>query len=152
MVRHAKAGSRHAWDSPDELRPLTEAGWAQAEALAEILAAEEVKRVVTSRYVRCVQTLEPLARRLGLPVEEHDALAEEADFDATWALLQELSGAEAAVCTHGNLVTATLDRLHRLGVERVAGDWSAKKGSVWRLEAGPDGRFARACLTPPPRR
>lgn len=149
VVRHAKAGDRSVWDGPDELRPLSRNGAAQAVALVDLLGAAPVKRILTSRYRRCTQTVEPLAERLGLEVEEHPALAEESDVKATWALLKQLTGTEAVVCTHGNLVGPLLDRLHRRGVELVADRWTCKKGSVWTIEEGPDGTFVRARYTPP---
>jgi broad specificity phosphatase PhoE len=150
LVRHAKAGSRSAWAQDDEIRPLTDGGERQAEALAERLAGEPIKRVLSSRFVRCVQTVAPLAERLGLEVEHHPALAEEADLDDTLALLDELAGTEAVVCTHGNVLGALLKRLRRQGVELVGGTGGGGgKGSAWRLEAGRKGRWATATYEPP---
>lgn len=150
LVRHAKAGDRSEWDGPDELRPLSHKGQDQAEALAEVLAEGPVKRILSSRYRRCTQTVEPLARRLGLEVETHPALAEEADAGATWELMEALAGTEVVLCTHGNLVGPLLDRLHRRGVELVTERWTCKKASVWTVEVGPDGTFSRARYLPPP--
>ncbi len=47
---------------------LTPLGHAQAEQAADALAAEPIQRIVASPYTRALQTAEPLARRLGLPV------------------------------------------------------------------------------------
>jgi broad specificity phosphatase PhoE len=150
IVRHAKAGSRSAWAQDDDLRPLTKAGARQADALADRLADEPFKRVVSSRFVRCVQTVAPLAERLGLEVEDHPALAEEADLDDTEALLEEMAATDAVLCTHGNVLGALLKRLRRRGVE-LAGDadGGGGKGSAWRLEPGPDGGWATATYEPP---
>ena len=147
LVRHAKAGSRPDWAQPDELRPLTEAGRVQADALAGKLLPFPLQRILTSRYVRCVQTVEPLAAAAGLPVEQVPELAEEADLEQTWALLERLAadGWEAVVCSHGNVIGPLLDRLHRRGVHLDADEWSCKKGSIWRVEIE-DGAFARAVL------
>jgi 8-oxo-dGTP diphosphatase len=152
LVRHAKAGSRSAWAQDDEIRPLTGAGVRQAEALAERLAAEPVARVLSSRFVRCVQTVAPLAERLGLEVEHHPALAEEAELDDTEALLAELAGSEAALCTHGNVMSALLDRLRWRGVELVAAPrgGGGGKGSLWRLEGNGGDGWDRATYEPPP--
>lgn len=149
VVRHAKAGDRSGWDQPDELRPLSRAGQAQADGLVAVLATAPVKRILSSRYLRCTQTVAPLAARLDLPVEEHPALAEEADVNAILRLLDELAGTEAVVCTHGNLVGPLLDRLHRRGVE-LSDRWVCKKGSVWTIDLDPAGAFQRARYTPPP--
>ena len=116
LIRHAKAGSRSHHGS-DDLRPLTPAGEAQASRLAELLAGAGIERIVTSRYTRCVQTVEPLARQLRVPIEIDGALAEEADVEETWALLEKLSGAVTVVCSHGNILGAVLDRVHRRGAD-----------------------------------
>lgn len=47
---------------------LTPLGHQQAEAAAEALAAEGVRRIVVSPYRRAIQTALPAARRLGLPI------------------------------------------------------------------------------------
>jgi 8-oxo-(d)GTP phosphatase len=151
VVRHAKAGSRAAWAQDDDLRPLTAAGERQAEALADRLAGAGSARVMSSRFVRCTQTVAPLAGRLGVPVEEHPALAEETDLDDTEALLERLAGTDAVLCTHGNVVSALLDRLRWRGAEIVGRPrGGGGKGSAWVLEPGPDGGWARATYEPPP--
>jgi 8-oxo-(d)GTP phosphatase len=150
LVRHAKAGSRAAWAQDDDLRPLTPAGERQAEALAERLSDDGVKRILSSRFVRCAQTVAPLAERLGLEVEHHPALAEEADIRDTEALLDELEGTEAVLCTHGNVLGALLKRLRRRGVRLVGGGrGGGGKGSAWRLVPDRHGRWARATYEPP---
>jgi broad specificity phosphatase PhoE len=78
LVRHAKAGSRRDWEGPDRDRPLSRKGRRQAEGLVELLADRPVRRVLSSPYLRCVQTVEPLAEKLGLPVEQVAALGEDA--------------------------------------------------------------------------
>lgn len=150
LLRHAKAGDRQEWDGPDEARPLSQAGAAQADALVGTMAGIPVKRILSSRYRRCVQTVEPLARHLGLEIEIHPALAEEADVAAVWDLVVGLAGTEAVLCTHGNLVGPVLDRLHRRGVDILADRWSCKKGSTWTIEVGPDRDFTGASYLPPP--
>lgn len=150
VVRHAKAGDRSEWEGPDELRPLSKKGAGQARALTDVLVGCPVKRILSSRYRRCTQTVEPLAASIGIDVETHPALAEEADPDQTWKLLEELAGVEAVVCTHGNLIGPILDRLHRCGAELVTDRWTCKKGSVWTIDVGADGDFAQARYSPPP--
>ena len=76
LVRHAAAGERSRWSGDDRLRPLDERGRRQATELAEALASRGVERVLTSPYVRCRQTVDPLAETLGLAVEERVELAE----------------------------------------------------------------------------
>ena len=47
---------------------LTPLGHEQAEAAAEALAHEKISRILVSPYTRALQTAEPIAKRLGLPV------------------------------------------------------------------------------------
>lgn len=47
---------------------LTELGHMQAAAAADCLANERVSRIISSPYTRALQTAEPLARALGVPV------------------------------------------------------------------------------------
>lgn len=62
---------------PDQSsRPLSSAGLAQAEALAASLAAYRPVRVLSSPYLRAVQTVAPAAALLGLPVVPRDDLRE----------------------------------------------------------------------------
>ena len=142
VVRHAEAGP-----APDEERPLTETGRRRAEHIAEQLAGCGATRVLTSRYTRCVETVAPLAERLGLELEHHDALSEEADVEQAWALLESLAATDAVLCSHGNILSPLLDRVLRRGAD-VHGEWSCRKGSIWRLESDPERPFARAVLVP----
>jgi broad specificity phosphatase PhoE len=60
--------------------PLTELGHAQAAAAAEELAGAGIRRIIASPYTRALQTAEPLARRLGLPVIVTPAVRERYKF------------------------------------------------------------------------
>lgn len=131
FVRHAAAGDREAWTAPDEERPLSAKGRRQADGLVQELAGFKVARILSSPYVRCVQTVEPLAAALGLPVEPADDLAEGASV-AGLALVRELlHGADDVVlCTHGDVMEDVLDGL---SVDRSYG---TKKGATWVLDTG----------------
>ena len=84
LVRHATS-VRPVPGGPDEHeRPLSPLGVQQAEDLAAVLLAESPDRVISSPYLRSVQTVLPTARALGLQVETRDALREwNAGIDAT---------------------------------------------------------------------
>jgi 8-oxo-dGTP diphosphatase len=62
------AGDRHAWTGDQDLRPLGELGWRQAEALSEALAGRGIGALNASPALRARQTLEPLSQRLNLTV------------------------------------------------------------------------------------
>ena len=129
LVRHAKAGDRDKWEPPDDLRPLTAKGEAQAEAMVAAFAEFGVTRVLSSPYLRCSQTVAPLAAARGLAVEPCDDLAE-GEGRAGVALVRSLLEGESYVvlCTHGDVVEEVLDGL---GVRR---DDETRKGATWVLD------------------
>jgi phosphohistidine phosphatase SixA len=130
LVRHAHAGDREDWEGDDRKRPLSKKGWKQARGLVGQLEPLGVRQLISSPYVRCVQTVEPLAERLGLEIEKDDRLAEGAGLGAL-DLVRE-AGEGAALCTHGDICADILGHLARQGV--VKGGLQAEKGSTWVLE------------------
>jgi 8-oxo-dGTP diphosphatase len=107
LLRHAKAGDRERWDADDRERPLDGAGRQQARALVAPLSELGVRLVVSSPYVRCVQTVEPLAAELGLEVELEARLAEGSDSADVIALARE-ARTPALLCTHGDVIEEVL--------------------------------------------
>jgi phosphohistidine phosphatase SixA len=133
LLRHASAGSQETWHGDDTHRPLDGVGRQQAAALAEDLRPYGVGRIVSSPQTRCVETVEPLAERLALPVEERDEIADGAPVTEALALLKEVDGdAVVLVCTHRSVITDLI------GPERPC-----RKGAAWILETTPNG-FAPA--------
>jgi 8-oxo-dGTP diphosphatase len=106
LVRHASAGDRDRWPVADRLRPLDARGRMQAAALVEILRPLGVSRVLSSPYVRCIETVQPLAAALELSVESDHRLAEGAGPGA----LELLSEPGVVCCTHGDIVEAVIGR------------------------------------------
>jgi broad specificity phosphatase PhoE len=117
----------------------------QARALAELLPP--VKRVVSSRYLRCHQTLEPLAQRLGLVIEDEERLVEETPLREFLGLLSEID-VDAAMSTHGDIVEALVDHLLSLGLVEPA-EAGSSKASTWGLEVD-GGEIRSARYIPPP--
>jgi 8-oxo-(d)GTP phosphatase len=132
VIRHAKAGVRSLWAGSDEARPLTRRGRKQARRLVERFRGLELGRVLSSPYIRCVQTVEPLAAERELALEPAPALAEGAAVDDTLALLASLDGRPTALCGHGREIGAMIERLRRGGAT-IDGTGIAK-GSVWVLD------------------
>ena len=103
-------------------------------------------RLVSSPTARCVETLAPFGRRVGLQVETDDRLARDADVEALlcWAGSPELNN--AALCTHGELLKPVLDALRADDIDieaaRLDDDWLLGKGTAWTLD-GADGRVDR---------
>ena len=113
LLRHASAGDRDEWRGDDRLRPLDKRGRKQAKRLRDVLLAHDVKRAVSSPYVRCTETVAPLE----LDIETDDRLAEGASPEGTRELLAGLDGAVA--CTHGDVIEALIGRSLRKGAAVV---------------------------------
>ena len=148
LVRHAKAGSRRGWEGDDRARPLTAAGAAQAHALAERLRPLATGLLLSSPYLRCVQTVEPLGKALDVAVTADERLAEAAAFGPVIEMLATIPSG-SVMCSHGDLIPDTIDALVRRGCV-VAGPADWRKASVWVLHRDGDGVITRAACWPPP--
>ena len=102
---------------PDEGRALTERGRRQADGLRDQLEELGITRLVASPFVRCVQTLVPLADVLGIVVELDERLAEGTGAAGALALAQELRDTSAVLCSHGDVIPDLLDALVASGHE-----------------------------------
>jgi 8-oxo-(d)GTP phosphatase len=137
VVRHASAGDRKKWTGDDRLRPLDEPGFREADGLVELIQERRPTRVLSSGYVRCRQTVEPLAEALGLDVEEVAELVEGATVDDVHDLVGRLQGELPVLCTHGDVMEALLGE-------------ESEKGSTWVLELD-GGKVTPLEYLPPPR-
>jgi 8-oxo-(d)GTP phosphatase len=103
LIRHASAGDRDDWVGDDLPRPLDARGRGQASRLPELLGDYGIARVLSSPAVRCVQTVEPLARSRGLDIEVREELGEEQQGEAGAELVRSFIGEQTALCVHGGL-------------------------------------------------
>jgi len=147
LVRHAKAGSRSGWVGPDEARPLSKSGREQAEGIKRALVEWPVPRVLSSPFVRCVETVEGLAAKLGLAVEPNPLLAESQHPGAVIELMASLPD-HTVLCSHGDVIPAVIEALERRGMA-VDGEPDWRKGATWVIERDGD-EFVRASAKPPP--
>jgi 8-oxo-dGTP diphosphatase len=125
VIRHARAGKRSDWSGPDRQRPLESRGRAQARALVEPMSRFAPTRIVSADPVRCVQTVQPLGRRLGLRVEVDESFSDRKsalDLDASRAALADIVRGDevVAICSQGDTISALVGQ-------------SAAKGSAWVL-------------------
>ena len=148
LVRHAKAGERQRWNGDDRKRPLSKRGWKQANRLVRVLEGYPIDRLLTSPYVRCRQTLEPLAADRQLPIEIHGALEEGVGIDGALTLIEQLDGTRAVLCSHGDVIPALIEHFRRNGLDGD-GPVESKKGSTWVVETRKN-RFVRSLYVPPP--
>jgi broad specificity phosphatase PhoE len=141
------AGSRKDWTGDDRRRPLNAKGERQAAALVRRLKLWTPGRILSSPYVRCLQTVQPLADDLGLKVEEAVEL-EEGMGAAALAFVRSLAETSVALCTHGDVIPDVLVSLadeYRLDLGPAP---RQAKGSTWVLEAR-KGAFVKATYLPP---
>lgn len=147
LVRHAKAGERRVWDGDDVDRPLSKTGWKQSHAIAQRLSKHKPSALYSSSYVRCMQTLEPLGKKIGVDVTPDKRLFEDEPFEPVLDLLNEVEDG-AVLCSHGDLIPATIQALVRRGMAvETPPDWG--KASVWVLKRKQD-RITRGKVWPPP--
>lgn len=135
LVRHAHAGSRRDWAGDDEVRPLSTKGHHQAQAIARQLIDAGIDLVWASRFLRCSQTLQPLADELGLPVADAPMLAEGAHGpEALDALLRAAGdGNTLAASSHGDVIPAVLHEAQARGAT-LHGPSAPRKGARYVLD------------------
>lgn len=148
VLRHAKARSREGWPGPDKKRPLTRPGRRQAARLVERLADLDVECILSSPFVRCVQSVAPLARERGLEIEVAPVLAEGREIAQVAAFLESLDDRATVVCGHGPEIQGLITRLRRRGAE-VDGPRSTAKGAMWVLDRAGDRITAARYLADP---
>ncbi len=144
LVRHAKAGKRSEWSGDDALRPLSEAGRKQRDALHSLLPLFAPSRIYSAPRVRCEQTVAPLASDGGIDIVSEPLFSEEvysADRQAGVRALLEVAaeGGTSVVCSQGGVIPDLVTRLADsagLRLDEVA----SRKSSVWTLSFRPDER------------
>ncbi|MFD4671743.1 NUDIX domain-containing protein [Lentzea sp. NPDC058450] len=137
LVRHAKAGKRSEWHDDDDLRPLSDAGRRQADALRTLLPLWAPTRVHTAPRVRCVDTVAAVASDLAVEMVEEPRLSEEGywpDPDAGLVRLLEVAAQEgrAVISSQGGVIPSVVQSLAELGGLRLD-EIPCKKGSTWVL-------------------
>ena len=148
FVRHAKSGSRSHWEDDDRGRPLSRRGVKQAEALVSVLGPIAISAVWSSPYLRCVQTVEPLARARRLAVQETRHLAEGARLKGAYRFIEDPELDDAVLCTHGDVIQELVDDLIRRRLVK-ASQMALDKGSTWVVDVE-DGSPVGARYIPAP--
>jgi exopolyphosphatase/guanosine-5'-triphosphate,3'-diphosphate pyrophosphatase len=133
VVRHARAVARDEWAGEDLLRPVSDRGAVESEALAEHLSDDPPGRVICAPSVRCQQTAEPTAVAAGVPVEVDERLAEAEDVAHLLQLLPSRDPRPTLLCTHGPVIESLL-RVLELSEPGRESPVPCRKGSVWVLE------------------
>jgi broad specificity phosphatase PhoE len=112
-----------------------------------MLRSEPIFRVVSSPYVRCIETVTPVAEFRDLPVEEADELAEGQLVSDELRLIEKVADKPTVLCTHGDVVENLLRYLRDHHVP-LDGEFVFPKGSTWVLDTE-DGDIVRGRYLPP---
>ncbi len=70
VIRHCEAEGQAA-DAP-----LTERGWLQAKELAGFVSERKVDRIISSPFLRAIQSIKPFADIKNLEIEQEERLTE----------------------------------------------------------------------------
>ncbi|GEL95773.1 NUDIX hydrolase [Cellulomonas composti] len=125
VARHGSARRRSTWKGGESDRPLTPTGAKQAEELVPIVSAFGVGRVVSSPWLRCVDTAAPYASAAQVPLELVPHLSESgndaspARVAATVLDLLQWPG-DSLVCTHRPVLPTVVDVLAQHTRRQVA--------------------------------
>src|SRR5690348_8252775 len=149
LVRHVNAGKRTLWHDDDRFRPASKTGQRQARGLPEVLSDARFERIVSSPYVRCIESVAPLASARMIAIEVHEAMAEGASLDEALALFQKYTDVGAVFCSHGDVIPMLLEAFARRGVD-LGPDPQCPKGCVWAIETNRAGEPKHAKYFPPP--
>jgi phosphohistidine phosphatase SixA len=148
VVRHAKAGSRGHWTGDDRLRPLSSKGFKQAEELVKVLRPFSITQIYSSLYLRCVQTVEPLARARKLELKTSIELAEGHGLTGLNEFFSDRSLDGVVLSTHGDITWELVEDLVQRRVVKP-GEGGFDKGSTWVLDVN-GGVAAKAHYIPAP--
>lgn len=137
VVRHGHAEPKQSWTGKDVDRPLVARGRRQAEALTRNLAKQKPTRIISSSSLRCLQTVQPLGRKLGLDVEVISWLATDAGPTAGEGIAglarTEPSSAFVVLCTHREVLIDVLPYLEETFDVKLGHRPPGAKGGIWLL-------------------
>jgi 8-oxo-dGTP diphosphatase len=122
LLRHARAGRKLRDRAKDFERGLDPKGQQVALRLPESISGfMRPELIVSSPFLRCVQTVEPLAHALGLPVVEDDHFAAGRSAKAIREAFVDVPSG-SIVCSHGEVIT------------RLFEGAKCAKGAFWIVE------------------
>ena len=140
LLRHARAGSRDGFEGDDDERPLDERGRLRAARLVEELLPFAPGAVHSTPLARCLETVQPLALSLGLPITDEPLLSEpEYQTDpasvrrrVTELALLDSDPGSVVVCSQGGVIPGVVKSLAGRGNVALP-TAGTSKGSYWYL-------------------
>ena len=150
LVRHASAGDRSHWYRNDLKRPLDSVGRKQSERIAAFLANAKLRAIWSSQATRCLQTIELVSQQHSLVVQVMSELSEgNASQQLLELLLEQASHTDDLVlCSHGDVIGSTIERLHQFGLLH-GNTFGCAKASIWELKTK-QGEITEAIYTAAP--
>jgi len=140
VLRHAKAMKRSDYvGAKDALRPLSGKGRRQSKVIIDALDAYGIENLVSSPYVRSLQTLHRYAKYLDTKIEVSDPLSEsgnEVDPEATAQVVRELlhNPEPTVLCSHRPVMTTIMS-------EEIAGQFGLSASDMeippWEAKLSP---------------
>lgn len=109
----------------------------------------DLSAVYSSPYLRCMQTVEPLARAHRLKVQVEAGLAEGRGLEAAYRFFADATLDHAVLCTHGDIVWELVEDLAKRRVLPAFRE-DFEKGSTWVVDVNGDGVPVRARYIPAP--
>jgi 8-oxo-dGTP diphosphatase len=148
LIRHACAGRRDDLDPNDRFRKLDKRGKRQRKAIRDLLMAHPITRIGSSTYERCLATVKPSSKRLGIPIEPETALVEGSHPHRLVGLIADLQEESVVLCSHADVIA---DFIGHLFAEQVPmdGPLAWEMGSIWELRTV-KGRVVSGRYVPPP--
>lgn len=152
LLRHAKATARTNWTGAEAKRPLLPEGKQQSKKLVRLLSAYGPKRLITSPWTRCEQTIFPYAKATNQTLIYRSQLTELTSVLSprkTVNVVEDLFDAKksALICTHRPALPTILKTLATRATPDVreaiesASDLSPGEFIVLRLTLGPKPKF-----------
>ncbi len=150
LVRHASAGDRSQWYRNDLKRPLDSVGRKQSERIAAFLANAKLRTIWSSQATRCLQTIELVSQQHSLPIQVIPELSEGSACRQLWELLLEQAShtGDLVLCSHGDVISSTIERLHHIGLLK-SNTFGCAKASIWELKTK-QGEITEAIYTAAP--
>ena len=137
MLRHAKAIAREEWQSEDEDRPLEQLGQQQARRMLSLYQVYGLTQIHTSDAVRCHDTVEQMAKALGIAMKITNKISEytwkknkEKAIDYAKDLIKE--NEPILLCSHNPVLPRMMEKL----TKKIDFDYPSNKlepGESWVL-------------------
>lgn len=143
VLRHAKAMKRGDFiGAEDQFRPLSGKGRRQSKVLIDALDAYGIENLVSSPYVRCLETLHRYAKFLDTKIEVSDSLSEsghEENPTATAQVVRELlhNPQPTVICSHRPVMTSIMSAI----AAQFGFSSSDLETSIWETKLSPAAFF-----------